>query len=126
LALFFETGIQLSRLRCYLLKNKSDAPGAWIAPCGIINTMHRRYFMNRHLMHGIAVGGIFAGMITWIAAADAVTEGGLALLASLVFGLAAGVCIGGLVAANFAMLAAEEKKPREVTAAHSVPAHAHA
>jgi hypothetical protein len=81
--------------------------------------------MNKHLMSGIAVGGIFTGAITWIAAADAITEGGLALLASVVFGLAAGICIGGLVAANFAMLAREEKKPKEAPATRPVPAHAH-
>jgi hypothetical protein len=44
------------------------------------------------------------------------TEGGLALLASAVFGLAAGLCIGGLIAANFAMLAIEEKEATEVVA----------
>ena len=81
--------------------------------------------MNKHLMRGIAVGGIFAGMITWIAAADAVSEGGFALLASIVFGLAAGVCIGGLVAANFAMLATEKKETRSAAAARPIPAHAH-
>jgi hypothetical protein len=82
--------------------------------------------MNKHLMRGIAVGGIFAGMITWIAAADAVSEGGLALLASAVFGLAAGVCIGGLVAANFAMLAIEKKETKSAVVRRPVPAHAHA
>lgn len=81
--------------------------------------------MNKHLMSGIAVGGIFTGAITWIAAADAMAEGGLALLASLVFGLAAGICIGGLVAANFAMLATEEKKPKEARTARPIAAHAH-
>jgi hypothetical protein len=50
--------------------------------------------------------------------------GGLALLASVVFGLAAGLCIGALITANFAMLAAEEKQePQAVAHQH---AHAHA
>jgi len=60
--------------------------------------------MNKHLIHGALVGAVFAAAITWVAAADTFAEGGLALLASAVFGLSAGVCIGGLIAANFAML----------------------
>jgi len=51
--------------------------------------------MNKHILHGLIVGGLFAVMITWVAAFDAIAEGGLALLASAVFGLAAGLCIGG-------------------------------
>jgi hypothetical protein len=71
--------------------------------------------MNKHLLRGILVGGIFTTLITWIAASDTMAEGGFALLASLVFGLSAGLCIGGLIAANFAMLALEEK-PYEASA----------
>jgi hypothetical protein len=82
--------------------------------------------MNKHLVQGIAVGGLFTAMITWIAAADALVEGGFALLASVVFGLAAGLCIGGLIAVNFAMLATEEKQAKEARAAHQVAAHSHA
>jgi hypothetical protein len=37
-------------------------------------------------------------------------------LASAVFGLAAGLCIGGLIAANFAMLALEESEHHEKVA----------
>jgi hypothetical protein len=64
--------------------------------------------MDKHLATGIVVGGLFTAVITWIAASDAFAEGGLALLASIVFGLAAGLCIGALIAANFAMLALEQ------------------
>ena len=64
--------------------------------------------MNKHLMHGILVGAIFAVAITWVAASDTFAEGGLALLASIIFGLSAGICIGGLIAANFALLAVVE------------------
>jgi MFS family permease len=79
--------------------------------------------MKKHLLQGLIVGGIFAAVITWIAASDAIAEGlGLALLASAVFGLAAGLCIGGLIAANFAMLDLEEKE-NQVAVAHR---HAHA
>jgi len=60
--------------------------------------------MNKHLIHGALVGAVFAAAITWVAAFDTFAEGGLALLASVVFGLSAGICIGGLIAANFAML----------------------
>lgn len=87
--------------------------------------------MNKHLIHGLAVGAVFTVMITWVAASDTFAEGGLALLASIVFGLSAGLCIGGLIAANFAMLAAEEKKvtkERAVTSQKTpqTAAHVHA
>ena len=35
--------------------------------------------MNRHLAAGLLVGGIFAAVITWIAAYEAFAEGGFAL-----------------------------------------------
>ena len=72
--------------------------------------------MNQHLVQGLFCGGIFSAAITWIAASDAITEGGFALLASAVFGLAAGLCIGGLITANFAMLAVEENEKKEAVA----------
>jgi hypothetical protein len=72
--------------------------------------------MNKHLFQELIYSGIFAAVITWIAASDAMTEGGLALLASVVFGLAAGLCIGGLIAANFALLTVEEKESKEAVA----------
>ena len=81
--------------------------------------------MNKHLIHGLAVGGLFTIAITWVAATDTLAEGGWALLASVVFGLAAGLCIGGLVAANFAMLAAEEKKAETSRATRQITAPAH-
>ena len=70
--------------------------------------------MNRQIATGLLVGGFFAALITWVAASDAFAEGGFALLASAVFGLAAGICIGGLIAANFALLSLEEKETQEV------------
>lgn len=69
--------------------------------------------MNKHIFQGLVCGGIFASVITWIAVSDAITEGGFALLASAVFGLTAGLCIGGLIAANFVMMAIEEKEKSE-------------
>lgn len=65
--------------------------------------------MNKHYVMGIACGGIFAAIITAVAAIEAIAEGGWVLLASVVFGLAAGLCIGTLIAANFVMLAVEEQ-----------------
>jgi hypothetical protein len=79
--------------------------------------------MNKHLAMGLIVGGVFAALITWIAASDTFATGGLAFLASVVFGLAAGLCIGGLIAANFAMLAWEEAEQHEKVTARK-PAHA--
>jgi hypothetical protein len=66
--------------------------------------------MNKHIFQGLVCGGIFASIITWVAVSDAIAEGGLALLASAVFGLTAGLCIGGLIAANFVMVVAEEEE----------------
>jgi hypothetical protein len=81
--------------------------------------------MNRHLLQGIVVGALFALPITWIAASDALAAGNFfEILASIVFGLAAGLCVGGLIAANFAMLALEEKE--HVVAHRHAEAHAHA
>lgn len=85
--------------------------------------------MNKHLVQGLIFGGVFAAAITWVAASDAYTAGGLAFLASVVFGLAAGLCIGGLIAANFALLAAEEKATKETEIARATAqaaTHAHA
>lgn len=81
--------------------------------------------MNRHLIQGIIVGALFALPIVWIAASDALAAGNyLEILASTVFGIAAGLCIGGLIAANFAMLALEETE-HAVDHRHA-EAHAHA
>jgi len=80
--------------------------------------------MNKHLIQGLVSGGIFAAVITWVAASDAITEGGFALLASAIFGFAAGLCIGGLIAANFVLLAIEEKEKKEAIAHRSAEARA--
>lgn len=83
--------------------------------------------MNRHLIQGIIVGGLFALPITWIAASDALADGNyLEILASAVFGLSAGLCIGALIAANFAMLALEEKEHAVAPQHRHVQAHVHA
>jgi len=79
--------------------------------------------MNKHIASGLFVGGIFAALITCIAGYDAFEEGGFALLASVVFGLAAGLCIGGLIAANFAMFAVEEQEKHQAVAHRDATAH---
>jgi hypothetical protein len=45
-------------------------------------------------------------------------------LSNRAFGLAAGLCIGALIAANFAMLAAEEKQEQHAVAHQHAHAHA--
>jgi hypothetical protein len=84
----------------------------------------RRVAMNKHIFQGLVCGGIFASIITWIAVSEAITEGGFALLASAVFGLAAGLCIGGLIAANFVMMAVEEREKSEAVAHRATEARA--
>jgi hypothetical protein len=80
--------------------------------------------MNRQLIQGIIVGGLFALPITWIAASDAIAAGIFAeILASAIFGLAGGLCIGALIASNFAMLAFEEKE--HAVEHRRVEVHAH-
>lgn len=81
--------------------------------------------MNRHLFQGIVAGTLFAIPIVWIAAMDAIAEGNaLAILACTVFGVAAGLCIGSLIAANFAML--EFEAAEHAHARRSVQTHSHA
>jgi Na+/glutamate symporter len=46
------------------------------------------------------------------------------LLASAVFGLTAGLCIGGLIAANFVMMVVEEKDKSEAIADRTIEARA--
>lgn len=72
--------------------------------------------MDKHTGTGVFVGGIFAAIIAAIASLHGLAAGGLVLLASVVFGLAAGLCIGALIAANFAMLGKEEKQKKDVLA----------
>jgi hypothetical protein len=82
--------------------------------------------MKQRLLLGIIVGALFAVPITWIAASEAVAEGTmLEILATTVFGLAAGLCIGALIAANFAMLDLEQEEKEHAPARLPVEAHAH-
>lgn len=80
--------------------------------------------MNKHIIQGLVCGGIFASVITWVAVSEAISEGGFALLASAVFGLTAGLCIGGLIAANFVLMTVEEKEKSEALAHRAAEARA--
>jgi hypothetical protein len=87
-----------------------------------VKALARRVAMNKHIFQGLVCGGIFASSITWVAVSDAIAEGGFALLASAVFGLTAGLCIGGLIAANFVMMVVEEQKKSEAIAHRTIDA----
>jgi hypothetical protein len=82
--------------------------------------------MHNHTSTGIVIGGMFAAVITWIALSDSFDAGGFALLASTVFGLAAGLCIGALIASNFVMLDLEEREHAAAKEHSRSQAHAHA
>jgi Na+/glutamate symporter len=90
----------------------------------IIKTPEGEFTMDKHTGMGVFVGGIFAAIIAAIASLHGFAAGGFVLLASAVFGLAAGLCIGGLIAANFAMLGKEEKKNKEVPVESKIAARA--
>ena len=83
--------------------------------------------MKRHLIHGIIVGALFAVPITAIAALDALADGTyLEILSTTVFGLAAGLCIGALIAVNFAMLDLADNENAHVPARRPIAARANA
>ena len=83
--------------------------------------------MNKHLIHGIIVGALFAIPIVGIAAMEAFAEGTFfEIVSTTVFGLAAGLCIGGLIAANFAILALEQTEKQHALARRPIEAHANA
>jgi membrane associated rhomboid family serine protease len=69
--------------------------------------------VNRHLTTGIIAAVLFTLVIVWGAVASALPEGGTVLLAAAVDGLLAGVCIGALIGANFALAAVEKAERKE-------------
>jgi hypothetical protein len=107
--------------RVIFVEIRITLPGSAQNPCNLAQLYLARRLLNdqpanslegsmhKHRLHGVIVGGIFAALITWVAASDTIAEGGFVLLASVVFGLSAGLCIGGLMAANFFLLAGEEE-----------------
>jgi hypothetical protein len=90
------------------------ARSVWRMLCvSVLSSRRTEESVMKTTMMGYLVGAIFTIVIA-AAALDAFAAGGLVLLASVVAGLAAGLCIGGLIAANFALLAMEEKEKEEV------------
>lgn len=74
--------------------------------------------MTKSIIAGVAVGGAFATAIVYGAAMMAFDAGGFVLLAAVVDGLFAALCIAGLIAANFALASLEEPN----TAPHAAEA----
>jgi hypothetical protein len=64
--------------------------------------------MRKSILAGAAVGTLFAVAIIYGAAAMAFDAGGFVLLAAVLDGLFAALCIAGLIAANFALASVEE------------------
>lgn len=69
--------------------------------------------MNKHVALGLIAGIVFTLVIVWGAAVSALSEGGTVLLAAAVDGLLAGLCIGALIGANFALAAVEKAEKKE-------------
>jgi hypothetical protein len=91
------------------------ARSVWRMLCvSVLSSRRTEESVMKTTMMGYLVGAIFTIVIAAVAALDAFAAGGLVLLASVVAGLGAGLCIGGLIAANFALLAMEEKEKEEV------------
>ena len=70
--------------------------------------------MSKPVVAGLIVGGVFCAAIVWGAASSAFAEGGLLLLAVTLNGLIGGLIIGGLIAANFALLSLEEREEEKL------------
>ena len=74
--------------------------------------------MSKSVLAGVAVGAVFAVTIVYGAAAMAFDAGGFVLLAALIDGLFAALCIAGLIAANFALAAHDNEKTAGEKRAH--------
>ena len=68
--------------------------------------------MSKPVLAGVAVGAVFAVAIVYGAASMALDAGGFVLIAAVLDGLFAALCIAGLIAANFALAA--HAKPQTV------------
>jgi hypothetical protein len=69
--------------------------------------------MNEQVAVGLIAGIVFTLVIVWGAAVPALPEGGTVLLAAAIDGLLAGLCIGALIGANFALAAVEKAEKKE-------------
>jgi hypothetical protein len=69
--------------------------------------------MSKFPVAGIITGVVFTVVIVAGAAISALPEGGTVLLAAVVDGLLAGICIGALIGANFALAAIEQAETKQ-------------
>ena len=72
--------------------------------------------MKNNFVTGLVVGAAFCVAVVWGAVASAISTGGTVLLAVAVDTLMAGLAVGGLIAANFALREADEQSEEKVTA----------
>ena len=79
--------------------------------------------MSKNLLTGLVVGAAFCVAVMWGGVASALSAGGTVLLAVAVDTLMAGLAVGGLIAANFALHESEEeieeKAPARAREAHA-------
>jgi hypothetical protein len=68
--------------------------------------------MSKLPVAGVIIGFVFTIVIVAGAAVSALPEGGTVLLAAVVDGLLAGICIGVLIGANFALAAVEQAETK--------------
>jgi hypothetical protein len=64
--------------------------------------------MQKHMLSGVIVGGLFGLVTAWIAMAPALPAGGLVALAAVFDGIMAGLGIGWLIGINIAEGAVDE------------------
>ena len=72
--------------------------------------------MKNNLVTGLVVGAVFCVAVVWGAVASAMSAEGTVLLAVVVDTLMAGLAVGGLIAANFALREADEEREEKVPA----------
>ena len=72
--------------------------------------------MKNNFVTGLVVGAAFCVAVVWGAVASAISTGGTVLLAVAVDTLMAGLAVGGLIAANFALREADEEREEKMPA----------
>jgi uncharacterized membrane protein (DUF441 family) len=72
--------------------------------------------MKNNLVTGLLVGAVFCVAVVWGAVAGALSAGGTVLLAVGVDTLMAGLAVGGLIAANFALRESDEQSEQKMPA----------
>jgi len=72
--------------------------------------------MKNNFVTGLVVGAAFCVPVVWGAVASAISTGGTVLLTVAVDTLMAGLAVGGLIAANFALREVDEQSEEKVPA----------